>query len=233
MHYQCEIVMPPTEDVESAVASAMRQFDENGPDDEEHDTRHTFWDFYTIGGRFAGAKAMAGLDQEKVQEFRNWLVSENVTVSGLQFGKQELKPASQVAKVDAQWNEMFPPESGDPVACPIFKHSNDQYGRNGSGTIGGDVCRLGDATRVECSRVIIAGPSYVPDTSEHTGPLEAVFMLCDSQWNGVNHMDVKWDRKLTSALEQHKAKLENYRSSYAALITPVDDWLAITVDYHS
>src|SRR6185312_17302888 len=109
------------------------------------------------------------------------------TVAGLQCGKQELSPSSQIPKVDAKWNEMFP--SVEFLPCPLFQHSNDQYGKGLSGTLPGDVCRLDAAPPdLECEGVIFAGPAYNSETKDHTGHLEAKFMLCDSQWNGCNHM---------------------------------------------
>jgi hypothetical protein len=235
MHYQCEIVLPPeTEDIESAIQSVMRQFDENMDiDNEEFSTKNVFWDFYVIGGRFAGSKQMARYDEAKLEEFNQWCQNEKITCAGFVCGKHELSPASQIPKVDAKWNEMFPQEGNVMVACPIFKHSNDQYGRDGDSTIEGDISKLGESKSVKCSRVIFAGKSYDHETKERTGPHEAVFMLTDSQWNGVNHMDVKWDGTVLDALNQWNAKLENYAEDYRKQLQPTDDWLCVTVDYHS
>ena len=99
-----------------------------------------------------------------------------MTVSGVQCGKHELQPATQIPAVDAKWNEMFP--SGETVKCPLFAHSNDQYGRNDDGTIAGDISSLADSLDVECGRVIFGGPSHSGD-SQWDGPLEATFMLSD------------------------------------------------------
>lgn len=233
-HYHLEIVMPPTEDIEAAVESIMAPYDENPSDsNEDHDTRHAFWDCYVIGGRFAGNKLMAGLDKQKIDEFYAWLQSENVTVSGFTCGKQELNPPSQRKKVDAKWNEMFPSPSGSAVACPIFNHSNDQYGRDGRGTIDGDVCELGAAMHVECSRVIFAGSSYDHKSKDGTGPLKAAFMLADTAWNGVNHMPVAWDGTIGHAREQFSKRLVHSSDDYRKAVEPHDDWITVTVDYHS
>lgn len=233
MHAHCEIVIPPTMDIESAVTSVMKQFNES-PDekDEDHDTRHAFWDFWVIGGRWAGHKLIAKYDQAKIDAFYEWCKAEKVTVSGLQCGKQALQPDSQIAKVDAKWNEMFP--SAEPIACPLFAHSNNQYGKGLSSTLPNDVSRLDSVpSELKCSRVIFAKPSFESETKDHTGPLEASFMLCDSQWNGCNHMDVDWDGKFVTALTKYRESLKNYREEYAAKILPQDDWLVVTVDYHS
>lgn len=228
MHYQCEIVLPPdTVDIEAAVQSVMRQFDEKSS------TENVFWDFYVIGGRFAGRKQIAKYDEAKLDEFNRWCKEEKITVAGIVSGKQEISPAHQIPKVDAKWNELFPHPGNVMVACPLFKHSNDQYGRDGNGTIEGDISKLGDSKAVKCSRVIFAGPSYSGETKERTGPLEAIFMLTDSQWNGVNHMDVKWDGTVQDALDQFNANLERYAEGYRKKMQPTDDWLCVTVDYHS
>jgi hypothetical protein len=228
MHYHCEIVIPPTTDIEAAVTSVMKQFDEN----DEENRRAAFWDWWVIGGRWAGHKLLAQYDQAKLDEFHEWLQAEKVTVSGLQCGKQELKPATQEAKVDAKWNEMFP--SAEFLPCPLFAHSNDSYGKGLSGTLPNDVSRLGDVPpTLKCSRVIFAKPGYASDTKDWTGPLEAEFMLCESQWNGCNHMKVDWDETFGSALEQYREQLKNRSDEYAAKVNPASDWLVVTVDYHS
>ena len=230
MHYQCEIIIPPTEDVSAAIESIMAPFSEDSGD-EDHDRRRAFWDFYVIGGRFAGEKLLAGLDQDKLDRFNQWCQDEKITVSGVVFGKQSLSPESQIEKVDTMWNELFPREDGLRVACPVFGHSNDQY--DSESTIDGDICQLGDAKSVKCARVIVAGPSFEVATKENTGPLAATFMLSDRSWNGVNHMDVKWDGTIADALSQFTDKLENYADKYREQMTPADDWLVVTVDYHS
>lgn len=235
MHYHCEIVLPPnTDNIAEAVESVMRPFDES-PDEEpeDFDSSDAFWDFYVIGGRWAGTKLIASYDPEKIKEFRQWLADEGVTVSGVQCGKQELRPAEQIPKVDAKWNEMFPPKDGIAAPCPMFQHSNDQYGKRGRGMIKGDICSLADAMKVTCERVIFAGPSYDFEAKDWAGPPGATFMLCDSTWNGVNHMQIKWDGRIGSAFEQFKDKLKHCKDTYRQAVEPQDDWITVTVDYHS
>jgi hypothetical protein len=234
MHHHLEIVMPPTNDIEAAVKLIMAPFDENtDADADEGSDRHAFWDFYVIGGRWAGHKLLAHYDKAQLDKFYEWLNDTGITVSGVQCGKQELSPASQIPIVDAKWNEMFP--SSSPVPCPLFAHSNDQYGHNGlDDTLPGDVMLLGSVPKgLTCSRVIVAGPSFNSATNTWDGPIRPVFMLCDSQWNGVNHMDIKWDGTLASAIDECRGKLSGYRPEFAAKVSPQDNWLAVTVDYHS
>lgn len=234
MHYHCEIILPPnTADIVAAVELVMRPFGENRGSDEDYDisSKHAFWDFYKIGGRMAGTKHKASLDQDKLATFCEWLTAEKITVSAVRCGKPELSPASQIPRVDAKWNEMFP--SGTPMACALFAHSNNQYGEGTDGTIAGDIGKLGDALKVKCERVIFAGPSYNPETKELDGPMEATFMVAEDAWNGVNHMPVAWDQTVGGALEQFRQSLKTYRYEYRARIQPTDDWIAVTVDYHS
>jgi hypothetical protein len=224
MHHHLEIVLPPVEDIETAVAQILKPFDENGQDEDGHRNSHAFWDFYVIGGRWAGAKLEAMLDQPKLEQFKAELASRKVTVSGLQFGKQELSPASQIPLVDALWNEFFP---DSPIkVCPLFKHFNDQY-QNSEGFP--DIMRLaGMPKSLTASHVIIAGPGWQDD-----GSLEAKYMLQTSIWNGVTHVDAKWDGSVLAAIEEHKKRLEDYKPEYIAKASPTDDWLVVTVDYHS
>jgi hypothetical protein len=230
MHHHCEIVIPPTTDIEGAIASVMKPFDEQGEDEDGERNANAFWDFYVVGGRWAGTKQIARYDEGKLQAFYDWMTAEKVTVSGLTAGKQEISPADQIPKVDAKWNEMFPSSSFAP--CPMFKHSNDQYAKRGplSGALPDDVCRLVDVPPgMEIDRVIFAGPSLVKVGAKYeaVGPLEATFMLQGDTWNGVNFVKAAWDGKMPSAVAMLRERMS------AARATPHDDWLSVTVDYHS
>lgn len=211
MHYCCEVCVPPTANTEDAVAAVMAEFAEN-----REDARHGFWDWYQIGGRWSGRKLLAGLDTAQIDAFRKWLVAEKITVSGVVFGKQELSPHSQREKVDAKWREMF---QGSTAACPFFRHAGDALPL--------DVMRLADVPpSLTAERVIFGAIQY-------DGKLGPEFMLARSVWNGCNHMEVQWDGTFASALALHRDQLAKYHDEYAAKITPTDDWLVVTVDYHS
>jgi len=215
-HYHLEIIMPPIIDVEAAIEQIMKPFSEN-----EEEANHAFWDWYVIGGRFAGVKL--NYDETKLESFHAWLKEERITVSGVQCGKQELSPADQVPKVDAKWAEMFP-ESGLTV-CPLFSHYQDQYKNNLQHP---DVMRLGDVSKdLKAFAVIVASKKYQSEE------LEAEFMIHESVWNGVTHIDAKWDGLVASALKMHTDKLAGYREEYRNESTPADDWLCVTVDYHN
>lgn len=232
MHYHCEIVIPPVMNIEDAIASVMKPFNEQPEDGEGEGARHAFWDFWLIGGRWSGTKLLASFDETKLDAFYAWLKEEKITVAGLQCGKQEISPASQIPKVDAKWNEMFP--SSEFLPCPIFRHSNDQYGKGLSGTLPADVQRLADIPAdLKCSRVIVCKNSYESKSEDWTGPVEAEFMLVDDAWNGCNHMKVDWDGKVSTAIDQYRKNLENYAPKFADKNAPKADWLVVTVDYHS
>lgn len=220
MHYYCEIIMPPTNDVETVVGQILAPFSENN-----EESRHQFWDWWVIGGRFAGQKFQAKLDAKKLSAFYDELKTREVTVSNLTAGKQELKPASQIPMVDSLWNEHFPESNGKP--CPLFNHSNDQY--KSDSLIAGDICRLDEVPLgLELSRVIFAAPNY------NGSEIKATFMVTDDIWNGVNHEKTDWKGTIGDALEKFKSKCTSgYTDAYKERVTPQGDWLAVTVDYHS
>jgi hypothetical protein len=224
MHYICEIVMPPTSDVEKAIETILKPFNE------QKNRRHGFWDFFVIGGRFAGQKFLSSLDKTKLDVFYAWCDAEKVTVSGLTCGKQEIKPADQIPKVDAKWNELFPENGGK--ACPLFNHSNNQY--DSKDALTGDICQVKDLPKeFKASRLILACPSWSSKTKQHTGKLEASFMLSTDIYNGVNYIDTAWDGNVSKGVQQAKKKFKNYAPAYKAVVIPKDDWLSVTVDYHS
>lgn len=212
MHYHLEVIMPPTGDIQKSLESILAPFDEG---DKEQSS--TFWDWWVIGGRWAGAKREASFPQDKLDAFRQWLTDEGVTVSGIQCGKQEISPASQIPKVDTKWREMF----GITGPCTLFRHSNTE-----GDALEGDVCKLGEVANVTASRVIIAGPAY-------GGGVEACFMVEQEHWNGVTHIKTVWDGTLNSALAMWKDRSASYKNEWIEAHTPTDEWLVVTVDYHS
>jgi hypothetical protein len=216
MHYQLEVVMPPTDDVEAALKQILWPFDENANDD-DHDKRHAFYDYWQIGGRWSGNKMLATLGEDRLDAFHKMLHDRRITVSGLRWGKPTLQPTSQVAEVDMLWRRSFPDA---PVSvCPLFDNYKGDWG---------DVMSLKDAPlAMKCSHVIVAALDYKDVT------LEAVYMIQESMWNGVTHIKAAWDGTLGAAIEGCMEKFKNYTPEYAAKRTPQPDWLVVTVDYHS
>jgi hypothetical protein len=224
MHHHLEVIMPPVDDIEIAVKQILEPFNENGKDEDGERNTHAFWDWYVIGGRWAGVKLECTLDLQKKDEFFAELTRLKVTVSGLQAGKQSLQPESQIPMVDALWNEMFP---DSPLkACPFFSHFNNQY-QNSDGFP--DVMRLKDMPKeLKPSHVIIAGPHWNDEAK-----LEAKHMVQDSLWNGVSFVKAAWDGRVQSVIDEFQLRMKSYTPEYAAKHVPQDDWLVVTVDYHS
>ena len=75
-------------------------------------------------------------------------------------------------------------------------------------------------------RVIIAGPDIYGDTV-------ANFMISQKIWNGVGLVPAAWDGKLSSAIEMWKKEAEGWRDEWHKRLIPSEDWLVVSVDYHS
>ena len=209
--------MPPVENIEEAIFSILRPFEENGEDEGGRRPSNTFWDYWSIGGRWSGDKLIGQIDPSQLQSFYDALNEQKITVSGLRMGKPTLKPADQQEAVDALWNKFFP--SSPLKVCPLFDHYQGDLG---------DVMTLGDAPRLlKCSHVIIAGPKSVE------GGLEATYMVQESIWNGVIYCKTNWDGTLGGALDAHLEHMMHWKDDYRQKHTPKDDWLVVTVDYHS
>lgn len=220
MHHHLEIIMPPTDNVKEAIEKILAPFNEAGnPDaEDEYDrapSKHAFWDYWVIGGRYSGSHIVAKYEPDSMDAFYKALNVNKVTVSGVQFGKQQLSPASQIPFVDGLWQEYFPDEDGP---CPIFRHSNDQHKDNYA-----DVCQLFNLPKhLKCGRIIITDKTFHPD-----------LMLEDSYWNGVTWVDSKWDGSVSQALEILRESRENRKSEWVIDNAIESNWLLVTVDYHS
>ena len=219
MHYHLEIVMPPTMDIDAAVAEILEPFNEQGEDEDVHRPSHAFWDWWVIGGRWSGAKIEARIGDSGMKAFHEALTNRNVTVSGLIWGKQELSPASQIEMVDALWNEMFP-NSGI-TSCPLFKHANVSQEL--------DVCELSDIPKdLSASRLIVAAPDYSDPAKLH-----AEYMIEDEMWNGVTWVKSTWNGNVLSALDAFLERTKNYSEEWRTRCVPCKNWVVVTVDYHS
>lgn len=205
--------MPPTDKVTEEISKILAPFDEDPKDGERE--RHAFWDWYVIGGRYSGQHLLSKYEGEKLDSFYEELNRNNITVSGLVSGKQELQPAEQIPFVDALWQTHFPDEDGP---CPIFKHYNNQYKNSYE-----DVCRVADLQDgLYCSRVIITDSEFKPQ-----------FMIEDSYWNGVSWVDSKWDGSVKDAVKMYSEKSDRYKAEWLELNKIRPQWLLVTVDYHS
>lgn len=220
MHYLLEVIMPPTSDVSAALDQILMPFSECGHDEDGEPNRYAFFDYFQIGGRWSGSKMEAMIGEERVAAFREELVRREVTVSNVQFGKPELRPASQCEMVDALWQEWFPDCGFN--KCPLFKHS-------GEGELPLDVCKVSKLPpEYKAHRVIVAGQEY-----DNASKLRAAFMWARDVWNGVSGQETTWDGKVAGALSKYRESVSTYRADYAAKMMPGDDWLVVSVDYHS
>lgn len=218
MHFHLEIIMPPAEDVEAALQEIMNPFDENSSHEENDDfSGHPFWDWWTIGGRWSGAKIEAKVGADKLKEFKQKLTDMDITISGLVYGKQEISPANQIPAVDALWNEMFPDSGSE--KCTLFQHSGS--------LIDSDICRLDELPDgLMAAKVIIAAPQWYDK-------IGAENMFSKSLWNGVTHEKTRWDGNVKEAIEMHLDKIKNYKEEARDKYMPKPDWLCVTIDYHS
>jgi len=209
MHHHLEIVMPPDAAINAAITSILAPFDECQElnEDGDVDTRNTFWDFWVIGGRWAGNKFIQAHDKA-VKAFDEWSENQDLKVKGFQCGKQELATAEMERLVDQKWAELVDGDPSEP--CPLFKHSNDQYAGDLHGTLEGDVWTLDKCELTTADRVIFAAPSYDHQTEQHNGSFKANYMRTTTIWNGCNHEETTWDKTIKSALRDYRQKVERY-----------------------
>ena len=77
-------------------------------------------------------------------------------------------------------------------------------------------------------RLIVAGPRLNDENR-----LDVASMWVAEQWNGTTYEPTGWDRTIKHALRLHKARLVDLDETHREARTPRDDWLGVTVDYHS
>lgn len=237
--------LPDTPDPETAEPKRWLAWAEEVEDmlsERAADRSHSFWDWHQLGGRWAGHHAIDRYEPERLLAFYAELAERKVTVSGLQFGKQELSPADQIPAVDALWAEMFPDSGLE--HCPVFQHSNP---RN-HGDLPGDVCRVGELGQwTNAVRLIIAGPAWV-DGAHTWDRVKAGEMWATEVWTGVSWMFDIWDGMVVPKLNDHRAKQQqrwdsgrpDWKAEWEARPTTwvdlsvlTDEWLAVTVDLHN
>ena len=222
-HYHTEIVMPKTDNVEAAITEIMAPFDEN--DVEDHDggiSPYAFWDYWTTGGRWSGYKLQSTLDPDTMENFYKTLREREVTISGAQWGKQELDPADQIPMVDALWHELFPNAPEGP--CPIFKHSGDR----GKQLIEGDLMPFMEVPRsLTMERLIFAARDHLDNR------WEPAYMIQGNFYNGVNLVETSWDTTFGQGVDMFTKKYSRGAKEYRDRVAPTPDSVVITVDYHS
>ena len=217
MHFHNEIVIPPTKhlSVEPVVKEVMARFDETSEDVPEWEQKHTFWDYFLIGGRFSGSKLTSGIPKEDMDEFIKLLQHHNITVSNFQAGKQNIEPRYQVPMVNALWQEKFP---GKGSVCPIFK-SDEKYNS--------DICTVENIKDgLKCYRVIIG------TFNAKKNKYEASWMIEENMFNGLCLIKSDWDTTVKHALKKYHDYLHQYDRVPQPHMLVQDDWLVVTVDNH-
>lgn len=183
-------------------------WDENAPDGTRNP--HGFFDYWDLGGRWSGSKLIFRLKKQLgnglINEFQTKLSDMGVTVSAIQFGKQELTP-NWVKPVDDLWKDM----TGRDERCPMFAHSDS--------VIEGDICPAQDVLDFECCRVIIAN---LPSGYKPGDKMEIVHIQNEAVWNGVNYEKTAWNGKIGDAIEN--SRLHDVVGN---------DWISVTIDTHS
>ena len=211
MHYHCEIILPPTDNIEAAIAEILQPFSEH--DENNHDA---FYDYYEIGGRYSGSKEESKYDKDGMEEFFKLMTENKITVSSFQAGKQEISPASQIPIVDSLWKKAFPESTLE--HCPLFKHSGKK--------IEGDIMLFSQVPPAldDMGRIIFA--------YNDNGKYKLSMMLTMDTWNGVTWQDTTWNGTFKSALDKSDKKTSGYNPTYIEKIKPQDKWIAVTADYH-
>jgi hypothetical protein len=211
MHYHLEIVLPPTDNLETAISEVMKGFSENN-----EANYNAFWDWYVIGGRWSGCKLRAMLGEDKITKFCEKLNEMGITVLGLVCGKEEISPSSQIPLVDKLWNAWFP-DSGIKI-CPLFKHSNKD-----SKILPGDIMDFKDVpNNLTMERIM-----FVSTEGKVSRMYQGDFH------NGVNWIESDWNREFDTAVQKLIKDTKNYNPDYIKKIIPQPDWQVVTIDYHT
>ncbi len=204
MHHHCEVLVPPTEDMESAVGNVLAPF--------EYDVgSYAFFDYFELGGLRAGAKLSVLCGPGRLCEYLDSLNSRGVLCRA-ESGGHVLEVPAQITVADELWREWFPELCS---SCPLFGQS---------GRVAYDVMPLKDVPKsLMFEKFLVAFPEDWP------GGSGCEFLLQCSCWNGCNFERAAWDGSLGQALELLSANdrlLPGERP-------PRDDWLLATVDCHS
>jgi len=227
MHYYAEVITPPLPDpidlkiLDMRLGEALAQHSEN-TSEEDAGGYQSFYDWFTIGGRWAGNKEQAMYDPARLSQFYDLLNNQDpkLTVSSVQAGKQKLSTPEMEALVDRLWKEAFPDSTAE--HCPIFAHSNDQYASESA--LGGDVMRYKDVpwANISCARFIVLNADW-----------KVHYMLEHEYWNGYTFQETSWDGSLKDGLEKLQERAKMWTDDWREQHMPKDDWLVVTVDYHS
>ncbi len=216
MHYHLEIIMPPTEKIDEEISRILAPFDEG-----KEDSRNAFWDWYQIGGRFTGDHDGfdAASDENNIEKCD--------LCAGTGFRADDVGNRAREAEATYICNGCGKRQEGGTWTHSEFGAGKRLKWPTQWARYKGDIIPLRDLKPTQTAfRVIIAAPNHAG-----TG-MEAVFMAAKDNWNGASFDESKWDGSIAEAIEKHKERAKNYRDEYAEKVTPTDDWIAVSIDYH-
>lgn len=236
-HYHLEMILPPVADVEKSVAQILKPFDES-EEDEDGYSKYAFWDWYVIGGRWSADHVLSAISEKRMEAFQADVPK--YTVSGVMTaGGYYEKPAGPdnppdiVDRLVKVWKQHFP-EFAD--LCP-FWGLTDQYNKQGHVA---DICRVDQLSDAQsCARLMIV--------TTFEGELRLEKMLQTDFWNGVSWCESGWDGSVLQVIKAHNEDIRQRRDrikdaperaldwwqKYGQHMIVRDDYLAVTIDYHT
>ena len=247
MHELVEVVIPPVvgelgdekewyPTVEGALEDTLKKLCTSVKPKKRHPG--AFWDWYVIGGRFAGSKlrkkVILDVGQEAFDRMWDKLDERGPMCSGVVAGKQSIVKPEDQEFADNLWREL----SGRDEPNPYFEHSNNQYAPGLAGTLPMDICRLSEVPENHtCRRVVFATQrqKYVEDREPGgrfvaQDRIKPFFMLSAEIWNGFTFEETAWDKTFKSALELYRKQGECINQEFCPQAR--DDWWVISVDAH-
>lgn len=228
MHVHLEVLVPPTDNPVDDVETLLKPFDESAEDEEGY-SRYTFWDWWVIGGRWSCSHLLADIGKGRmdkfVEEMPKYKVSGVQTAGGLY--EVPVEPDGVRDELLELWKVHFPEYAEQ---CP-FWGLTDQYDRGGRPN---DIVPAGSISKsLTCSQLLIG---WRPKET-----IRPLLMLQDDFYNGVSWQDSAWDGKVLASIEAHNEKTrarkdgarEGWWEEYGSRQVVGEDWLAVTVDYHT
>ena len=201
-HYHVELILPPTPrfEIRERVLEILLPLRKG--DDEATWPADPLFDWYKIGGRFAGTKHGLRCDPERRRKFYEELYSDEFTsdddLSKLGFWGDDQLPA-----VNALWRKWFPED--EVGICPFIGPypTRDQ-----------DICRVDRISdELKADTVVVGNEAN-----------QVVLRLKTEIWDSIKRkfIDTGFDGSVLDAL----------RRCRAAGVEPAGDWLAVTLDCH-
>ena len=202
-HYHVELIMPPTPwfAIEDRVLDILLPLRKG--DDEETWPADPLYDWYKIGGRFAGTKYGLGCDPKRLRKFYEELYSEAFATDVTVIGGARFWSDSDLPKVNALWRKWFPED--EVGTCPFI-------GPYPTGEQ--DICRVDRIPDELAADAVVVGNEAD----------QVVFRLAIEIWDSARQefQRTGFDGSVPDALRRCRAQG----------IEPAGDWLAVTLDCH-